>query len=186
MSYETPPEISRGMFDVIVIMQNGVKIGVPVVAPNHTHDVTDIKGLELTGDDQSIDLSSLATKNYVDDAIAGLHFEEIVLATETPLPSGVAFVGASGKAAREDHVHPLQESVTGNAGSADKFSSSRIVSMTGTVTAQATWTGAGNLLLETALRDISGSEVKIWRGIESQLPAESARTSGTLYFVREN
>lgn len=48
-------------------------------------------------------------------------------ATATPLAPGSAAVGTSVKYAREDHVHPLQTSVTGNAGTATTLETARTI-----------------------------------------------------------
>ncbi len=45
-------------------------------------------------------------------------------ATATPKAPGTAAVGSSAKYAKEDHVHPLQTTVSGNAGSATKLTTS--------------------------------------------------------------
>lgn len=47
------------------------------------------------------------------------------LATVSPLADGTASVGTSTKAAKEDHVHPLQTTVSGNAGTATKLATAR-------------------------------------------------------------
>lgn len=46
-------------------------------------------------------------------------------ATAAPKANGAAAVGTSAKYAREDHVHPLQTSVSGNAGTATKLQTAR-------------------------------------------------------------
>ena len=46
-------------------------------------------------------------------------------ATVAPKANGTAAVGTSAKYAREDHVHPLQTSVSGNAGTATKLKTAR-------------------------------------------------------------
>ena len=51
--------------------------------------------------------------------------------------NGTAAAGTSTKVAREDHVHPLQTSVSGNAGTATKFASAQSVALTGDVTGSA-------------------------------------------------
>lgn len=48
-------------------------------------------------------------------------------ASAAPKASGTAAVGTSAKYAREDHVHPLQTSVSGNAGTATKLAAARTV-----------------------------------------------------------
>lgn len=48
-------------------------------------------------------------------------------ATVAPKAAGTAAVGTSAKYAREDHVHPSQTTITGNAGSATKLATSRTI-----------------------------------------------------------
>lgn len=50
-------------------------------------------------------------------------------ATATPKANGTAAVGTSSKIAREDHVHPLQTSVDGNAGSATILATARTITI---------------------------------------------------------
>ena len=50
---------------------------------------------------------------------------EFTPATAAPLAAGTATVGTSDKYAREDHVHPAQTSVSGNAGTATKLATAR-------------------------------------------------------------
>lgn len=70
-------------------------------------------------------------------------------ASATPKAAGTATVGTSAKYAREDHVHPLQTTVSGNAGTATKFASAQSVALTGDVTgsasSQAGWSIATTL-----------------------------------------
>ncbi|MFA5744571.1 MAG: hypothetical protein WC936_07185, partial [Candidatus Nanoarchaeia archaeon] len=49
------------------------------------------------------------------------------VATETPLIAGTAAVGTSVKLAKEDHVHPAQTTVSGNAGTATKLATARAI-----------------------------------------------------------
>ena len=51
-------------------------------------------------------------------------------ASAAPKAAGTAAVGTSTKYAREDHVHPLQSSVTGNAGTATKLATARNINDT--------------------------------------------------------
>ena len=57
------------------------------------------------------------------------HGTHVTYATATPKAAGTAAVGTSGKLAREDHVHPVQTSVSGNAGSANKVNNNLIVKL---------------------------------------------------------
>lgn len=49
------------------------------------------------------------------------------IATATPLVAGTAAVGVSAKLAKEDHVHPAQTAVSGNAGTATKLATARAI-----------------------------------------------------------
>lgn len=78
-------------------------------------------------------------------AAASSHGTHVTYATATPLVAGTAAVGTSGKVAREDHVHPAQTSVTGNAGTATKLQNARNIKIGNTSrsfngTADVTWT----------------------------------------------
>ena len=55
----------------------------------------------------------------------------------TPAAAGTANAGSSNDYARADHVHPLQTSVSGNAGTATQFSANKSVTLTGDVTGTA-------------------------------------------------
>ena len=53
--------------------------------------------------------------------------------TTNPIGAGTAAVGTSQKWAREDHVHPAQENVTGNAGTATKLQNPATITLEGAV-----------------------------------------------------
>ena len=57
------------------------------------------------------------------------HGTHVDYATTAPKANGTAAVGSSSKVAREDHVHPLQTTVSGNAGSADKLTTARTITI---------------------------------------------------------
>lgn len=64
----------------------------------------------------------------------------------TPLVAGTAAVGTdNGKFAREGHVHPAQTTVTGNAGTATKLATARIISLTGDVSGSGSFDGSANI-----------------------------------------
>ena len=62
-------------------------------------------------------------------AAASSHGTHVTYASAVPLANGTAAIGSSGKVAREDHVHPLQTEVSGNAGSADVLSTPRNITI---------------------------------------------------------
>ena len=51
------------------------------------------------------------------------HGTHVTYATVAPKAPGTAAIGTSSKVAREDHVHPVQTTISGNAGSATKLTS---------------------------------------------------------------
>lgn len=57
------------------------------------------------------------------------HGTHVTYATAVPLADGTAAVGTSSKVAREDHVHPIQTTVTGNAGTATKLQTARTLTI---------------------------------------------------------
>lgn len=64
-------------------------------------------------------------------AAGSSHGTHVTYATATPLVAGTGAVGSSTKVAREDHVHPAQTSVSGNAGSANKVNNNLIIKFNG-------------------------------------------------------
>jgi hypothetical protein len=62
-------------------------------------------------------------------AAAADHGTHVTYASATPKAHGTAAVGTSTKVAREDHVHPLQTSVSGNAGTATKLASAKTLTI---------------------------------------------------------
>lgn len=73
------------------------------------------------------------TKLYIDVGLAGKanssHGTHVTWSTTTPKANGTASVGSETKVARGDHVHPLQTSVSGNAGSATKLATARNITI---------------------------------------------------------
>lgn len=70
-------------------------------------------------------LMSTADKKKLDGVAAGATAN--TAATAAPKAAGTAAVGTSAKYAKEDHVHPAQTSVTGNAGTATKLATARTI-----------------------------------------------------------
>lgn len=58
-------------------------------------------------------------------AAAASHGTHVTWSTTTPKANGTAAVGTETKVARGDHVHPLQTTVSGNAGTATKLATAR-------------------------------------------------------------
>ena len=79
-----------------------------------------------------------ATKTELDSGLAGKanssHGTHVTYATAVPKANGTAAIGTVNRVAREDHVHPLQTTVSGNAGSANKVNSSLAIKLNGGTT----------------------------------------------------
>lgn len=107
-------------------------------------------------------LHDLVNKTDVTQSTSGwmssadkIKLDSIEKATQLPKESGVATIGTSNKYATEDHVHPVQTSVTGNAGTATKLATARTISLTGDVTGSTSFDGSGNVSLTTVVADDS-------------------------------
>lgn len=103
---------------------------------SHNHTVANIDGLQTTLDNindtiesavstagASLEVSgtTLKLKDSSGNVLSTVTTQDTnttyTAATATPLVAGTAAVGTSAKYAREDHVHPVQTSVTGSSGS---------------------------------------------------------------------
>ena len=82
-------------------------------------------------------------------AAAISHGTHVSFGTTAPKANGTASAGSATTVSRSDHVHPLQTSVSGNAGTATKLATARTISLTGSVTGSGTFDGSGNLSIAT-------------------------------------
>lgn len=80
-------------------------------------------------------------------------------ATVAPLIAGTAAVGTSTKYAREDHRHPAQTTVSGNAGTATKLATPRVIAVAGAVSGSATFDGSGNISINSTLNGFDASKI---------------------------
>jgi hypothetical protein len=64
-------------------------------------------------------------------AAAASHGTHVTFGTADPEANGTASAGTAVTVSRSDHVHPVQTSVTGNAGSADKVNNALTISLNG-------------------------------------------------------
>lgn len=71
--------------------------------------------------------------------------------SDTPAlaPAAAASAGIADTASRSDHVHPLQENITGNAGTATKLATARTVTLTGAVTGSGSFNGGADVSITT-------------------------------------
>ena len=79
------------------------------------------------------------------------HGTHVTYATITPLAPGVAAIGTSDKVAREDHVHPLQTNVAGNAGTANKLAAARTITVKGDASGSVSFDGSADRDLNLTL-----------------------------------
>lgn len=82
-----------------------------------------------------------------------------IAGTSLPEIAGTAAAGTSEKYAREDHIHPLQTSVTGNAGTATKLQTARTVSVSGAVSGSASFDGSQDVTINTTLANVDASKI---------------------------
>ena len=83
----------------------------------------------------TFDGSTAKTVNITPDSIGAAgasHGTHVTYAITAPkAAAGTAAIGTSSKLAREDHVHPLQTTISGNAGSADKVNNALSIQLNG-------------------------------------------------------
>ncbi len=95
----------------------------------------------LTADQKSKKLT-IASKNTTYTA-----------ASAAPKAAGTASLRTTAKYPREDHVHPAQTSLTGNAGSATKLATARTIALSGDVTGSASFNGTANVSIAAKLKN---------------------------------
>ena len=91
-------------------------------------------------------------------------------ATVAPLIAGTAAVGTSTKYAREDHRHPAQTTVSGNAGTATKLATLRVIAIAGAVSGSATFDGSSNVSINSTLNGFDASKITSGTISEARLP----------------
>lgn len=112
---------------------------------SHNHTITNVDGLQ----------------SALDGKAPTSHGTHVTYATVAPKVAGTATVGTSAKVSREDHVHPLQTSVSGSSGSctgnsatATKLKDARTIGISGAVQGTATsFNGTANITIATTSVD---------------------------------
>lgn len=79
--------------------------------------------------------------------LLGTSFNGITgLSSTAPIVDGVATIGVATTAAKADHIHPAQTTVTGNAGTPTTLQTGRTISITGDlIYTSPAFTGAANI-----------------------------------------
>lgn len=87
----------------------------------------------------------------------GTSFNSITgLSNTAALAAGIAAIGTSTLVARQDHVHPVQTTISGNAGTATTLATARTIGMTGDVTwTSASFNGSGDVTGTATLATIT-------------------------------
>ena len=90
-----------------------------------------------------------AIQTQLDGKANTSHGTHVTYSTTNPAANGTASPGSADNVSRGDHVHPLQTTISGNAGTATKFASAQSITLTGDVTgtksSQAGWSIATTL-----------------------------------------
>ena len=84
-------------------------------------------------------------------AAASSHGTHVTYSTTAPLAAGTASAGSAATVARSDHRHPLQTTVSGNAGTATKLATARTISLTGDATGSTSFNGSANASIATTV-----------------------------------
>ena len=117
-------------------------------------------------------------KSYVDNGLSkkadSSHGTHVSYGTINGKAPGTPSAGTSSKVAREDHVHPVQTTVSGNAGTATKLATARTINGTsfdGTENiTTANWGTARNIQIGNAVKSVNGSGNVTWNWSEMQVP----------------
>lgn len=99
----------------------------------------------------------LSDNNYTTaekEKLAGFEY-----ATVNPLANGTASAGVSTKIAREDHVHPAQTTISGNAGTATKLQTARAIKLTGDATGSVEFDGSKDVEISVTVSGGAGGGV---------------------------
>ena len=105
-------------------------------------------------------LSGRSFEKQTEDAINGLweYIESIpggggsaLPSDSLPLSPGIAFAGTSAKYARGDHRHPPQTDVVGNAESATRLQTPRVIALTGDVEGEGYFDGSVDVTIATTI-----------------------------------
>ena len=78
-------------------------------------------------------------------AAAASHGTHVTYGTGAPKANGTASAGSASSVSRSDHVHPLQTTISGNAGSATKLATGRTIRTNLGSTTAATFDGTNNI-----------------------------------------
>lgn len=159
---------------------NGKIIMAPIVGENYTgmvvftycvkdpSNVIQVTGAMMAESSSAGILTIAIVANY--DGRCMIVQEQFQSGDRTPLAAGTATAGSSLNYAREDHVHPAQTSVTGNAGTATKLQTERTINLTGDVTGAENFDGSKNIFITTTIENLDASKITSGTLNASRLP----------------
>lgn len=96
-------------------------------ASGHNHD-------DKYYTESEIDAKITTINNAINGKANSSHGTHVTYDTTAPKANGTAAAGSSANVARADHVHPLQTTISGNAGSATKVNNNMVVKLNGGTT----------------------------------------------------
>ena len=102
-------------------------VNVPWTDTNTTYTLSSF-GIDATATE--LNYMAGVTSNVqtqLNDKAASSHGTHVTFSTTAPAAAGTATVGTATTVSRSDHVHPLQTTVSGNAGSATKLATARTI-----------------------------------------------------------
>lgn len=148
--------VSLAGFTLVTGAKVAVKFTITNSAANPTLNINNTGAKPIYYRGSAITASYLAANRTYEFVYNGTQYELIgdidtdsnttyTPASATPLVAGTAAVGTSTKYAREDHVHPAQTTITGNAGTATKLATSRTIRTNLASTSTASFNGTANI-----------------------------------------
>jgi hypothetical protein len=114
--------------------------------------------------------ATTAELNYVDGVTSNIqtqlngkaassHGTHVTYSTTAPAANGTASAGSSANVSRGDHVHPLQTTVSGNAGTATKLQTARTITLSGDASGSVSFDGSENKTLTVTVADDSHNHI---------------------------
>ena len=131
--------------DIEIRFISGTKTQYSAAAESYANDIffaTDTKEIIASGTAYGLSSEAAADLSALENAFTGADISGAnlvltrksgakanvpLLSTSAPKAAGTAAAGSAETAARADHVHPLQTTVSGNAGTATKLQAARAV-----------------------------------------------------------
>lgn len=153
--------VDKSGFELVAGARITIRFTITNTAANPTLNVngTGAKAIQYRG--AAIATSYLAANRTYDFVYDGTYYQLVgdintnttyTAASATPKANGTAAVGTSEKYAREDHVHPLQTSVSGSSGSCTGNAATAT---------KATQDGEGNVITDTYVKILEGHNVVV-------------------------